>query len=162
MSVTDAVSSPARHQQQADTRLFPAAHSTWDRTGMILRKHRFIASHPKGSDATAREEWTMSCIFLHMSNFDQRSGFRGSTLDLSSPVSTGIGWLRALRTRLDQKGKQSCVSHARCLKAARISALPTTAAAIARPRVMPNRSTPQQAMSASGASAGRGSRHEQG
>jgi len=29
-----------------------------------------------------------------------------------------------------------------------------------RPRVMPSRSTPQQAMSASGASPGRGSRHE--
>jgi formylglycine-generating enzyme required for sulfatase activity len=45
-------------------------------------------------------------------------------------------------------------------EAARISALPTIAAAIVRPRVMPSRSTPQQAMSASGASAGRGSRHE--
>jgi hypothetical protein len=50
--------------------------------------------------------------------------------------------------------------HARCLRVARIFALPTTAAAIVRPRVMPSRSTPQQAMSASGASAGRGSRHE--
>jgi formylglycine-generating enzyme required for sulfatase activity len=46
-------------------------------------------------------------------------------------------------------------------KAARISARQITAAAIVRPRVMPRRSTPQQAMSASGASAGRGSRHEQ-
>ena len=49
---------------------------------------------------------------------------------------------------------------ARCLRAARTSALPTIAAAIVRPRVMPSRSTPQQAMSASGASPGRGSSHE--
>ena len=41
---------------------------------------------------------------------------------------------------------------ARCLKAARTSALRTIAAAIARPRATPSRSTPPQAMSASGAS----------
>ena len=41
---------------------------------------------------------------------------------------------------------------ARCLKAARTSARPTIAAATVRPRAMPSRSTPRQAMSASGAS----------
>src|SRR6267154_2214801 len=51
--------------------------------------------------------------------------------------------------------------HARCLKAAPISALLTIVAAIVPLHVMPNRSTPQQAMSASGASPGRGSHHEQ-
>jgi hypothetical protein len=45
---------------------------------------------------------------------------------------------------------------ARCL-AARIFALPTAAEAFVRPRGMPSRPLPQQAMSASGASLGRGS-----
>jgi len=50
---------------------------------------------------------------------------------------------------------------ARCLRAARISALPTIAAAIGQLRVMPSRSTHPQAMSVSGASSERGLRHEQ-
>ena len=68
----------------------------------------------------------------------------------------------SLRPRATTRVRRISGFHARCLKAARIFALPTTAAAIVRPRVMPSRSTPQQAMSVSGALPGRGSRHEQG
>jgi Sulfatase len=51
-------------------------------------------------------------------------------------------------------------SRARCLRAARISALPTIAAAFAGRRVMRSRSTLPQAMSASDASPERGPHHE--
>src|SRR5947199_6571513 len=56
------------------------------------------------------------------------------------------------RPRATTLVSQTSKFHAKCLKAARICAHLTIAAAIVRPRAMPNRSTPRQAMSVSGAS----------
>src|SRR5437870_4967137 len=56
------------------------------------------------------------------------------------------------RPRATTLVSQTSKFHAKCLKAARISAHLTIAAAIVPPRAMPSRSTPRQAMSVSGAS----------
>src|SRR5213078_1637883 len=56
------------------------------------------------------------------------------------------------RPRATTLVSQTSRFHAKCLKAARICAHLTIAAAIVRPRAMPSRSTPRQAMSVSGAS----------
>src|SRR5947199_490672 len=56
------------------------------------------------------------------------------------------------RPRATTLVSQTSKFHAKCLKAARICAHLTIAAAIVPPRAMPSRSTPRQAMSVSGAS----------